>query len=96
MAPEVGFEPTTLRLTVACSTIELLRNVVENHSAVDSRLAGLFRYVFSPLPPSSEGIRSVAIQRYPYLYNVQLQIRTSISHNFLFFQGDDHCLPSEV
>ena len=27
MAPEVGFEPTTLRLTVACSTIELLRNV---------------------------------------------------------------------
>lgn len=27
MAPEVGFEPTTLRLTVACSTIELLRIV---------------------------------------------------------------------
>src|SRR5688572_13975052 len=26
MAPQVGFEPTTLRLTAECSTIELLRN----------------------------------------------------------------------
>ena len=26
LAPEVGLEPTTTRLTVACSTIELLRN----------------------------------------------------------------------
>lgn len=26
LAPEVGFEPTTLRLTVECSTVELLRN----------------------------------------------------------------------
>ena len=26
LAPEVGFEPTTLRLTAGCSTIELLRN----------------------------------------------------------------------
>ena len=25
LAPEVGLEPTTLRLTAACSTIELLR-----------------------------------------------------------------------
>jgi hypothetical protein len=28
MAPQVGFEPTTLRLTAECSTIELLRSVV--------------------------------------------------------------------
>ena len=27
MAPEVGLEPTTLRLTAACSTIELSRNL---------------------------------------------------------------------
>ena len=27
MAPQVGFEPTTLRLTAECSTIELLRSV---------------------------------------------------------------------
>lgn len=29
MAPEVGLEPTTLRLTAACSTIELLWNSEE-------------------------------------------------------------------
>jgi hypothetical protein len=29
MAPQVGFEPTTLRLTAGCSTIELLRSVVD-------------------------------------------------------------------
>jgi hypothetical protein len=28
MAPEVGLEPTTLRLTAECSAIELLRNTV--------------------------------------------------------------------
>ena len=28
MAPQVGLEPTTLRLTAACSTIELLRNIM--------------------------------------------------------------------
>jgi hypothetical protein len=27
LAPQVGFEPTTLRLTAECSTIELLRSV---------------------------------------------------------------------
>ena len=26
LAPQVGFEPTTLRLTAGCSAIELLRN----------------------------------------------------------------------
>src|ERR1043166_1868436 len=29
MAPQVGFEPTTLRLTAECSAIELLRSVVD-------------------------------------------------------------------
>jgi hypothetical protein len=29
MAPEVGLEPTTLRLTAECSAIELLRSVLE-------------------------------------------------------------------
>jgi prolyl oligopeptidase len=29
MAPQVGFEPTTLRLTAECSAIELLRSVVQ-------------------------------------------------------------------
>ena len=29
MAPQVGLEPTTLRLTAECSAIELLRNIEE-------------------------------------------------------------------
>jgi hypothetical protein len=32
LAPQVGFEPTTRRLTVACSTVELLRNENAVHS----------------------------------------------------------------
>ena len=28
LAPQVGFEPTTLRLTAECSTVELLRTKV--------------------------------------------------------------------
>ena len=31
LAPQVGFEPTTLRLTAECSTIELLRSKVSLH-----------------------------------------------------------------
>ena len=32
MAPQVGFEPTTCRLTAECSTAELLRNVGTNYN----------------------------------------------------------------
>jgi hypothetical protein len=32
MAPEVGLEPTTLRLTAECSAIELLRSVLEREA----------------------------------------------------------------
>ena len=28
LAPQVGFEPTTYRLTAGCSTLELLRNII--------------------------------------------------------------------
>ncbi len=39
MAPEVGLEPTTLRLTAECSAIELLRNIREMHDmAVGTQL----------------------------------------------------------
>jgi hypothetical protein len=31
MAPQVGLEPTTLRLTAGCSAIELLRSVDLHH-----------------------------------------------------------------
>ena len=43
MAPQVGLEPTTLRLTAECSAIELLRN--EGQRVIDSRV---------PLAVSSE------------------------------------------
>jgi hypothetical protein len=32
MAPEVGLEPTTLRLTAECSAIELLRIVADAYA----------------------------------------------------------------
>jgi hypothetical protein len=35
MAPQVGFEPTTLRLTAECSTIELLRSDVGQYALHD-------------------------------------------------------------
>ena len=41
MAPQVGLEPTTTRLTAECSTIELLRSIRRNR---------LFHYTKCPLP----------------------------------------------
>ena len=40
MAPQVGLEPTTLRLTAECSAIELLRNTVarDDELAVRERI----------------------------------------------------------
>lgn len=35
MAPEEGFEPPTQRLTAACSTTELLRNIVEARTGIE-------------------------------------------------------------
>ena len=34
MAPQVGLEPTTYRLTAGCSAIELLRNVPDDTSVI--------------------------------------------------------------
>ena len=34
MAPQVGLEPTTLRLTAGCSAIELLRSVAKRRVGV--------------------------------------------------------------
>ena len=44
MAPQVGLEPTTLRLTAECSAIELLRNKVHEVPAGGRRLNSLFSY----------------------------------------------------
>ncbi len=37
LAPQVGFEPTTLRLTAECSTVELLRSKETSHQTRRSR-----------------------------------------------------------
>ena len=41
MAPQVGLEPTTLRLTAGCSAIELLRSVAR-HTGEARRSSCLF------------------------------------------------------
>jgi len=43
LAPQVGLEPTTLRLTAECSAIELLRSVVLFNAS--SKVAERKRYV---------------------------------------------------
>ncbi len=52
MAPQVGLEPTTLRLTAECSAIELLRSVV-GWSGEKSRSWQLL-YDSKPLPRASK------------------------------------------
>ena len=44
MAPQVGLEPTTLRLTAECSAIELLRNEEDEVPAGGRRLNSQFSY----------------------------------------------------
>ena len=55
MAPEVGFEPTTNRLTADRSTTELLRSVVGQNS---SREAGGFKRKSGTLGPVDLNLRS--------------------------------------
>jgi hypothetical protein len=45
LAPQVGLEPTTLRLTAGCSAIELLRSVLRRTDAIffQNRSSALFK-----------------------------------------------------
>ena len=52
MAPQVGLEPTTLRLTAECSAIELLRNIESGDDL-------LSRAVSSQVPSALRGLTSV-------------------------------------
>ena len=54
VAPEVGLEPTTLRLTAACSTIELLRNAAPQYMNVSLR-TGLPAVALVALAACSQG-----------------------------------------
>ena len=65
MAPQVGLEPTTLRLTAECSAIELLRNMavvvqflLYNH-LLESGSDLLSRAVSSQVPSALRGLTSV-------------------------------------
>ena len=64
MAPQVGLEPTTTRLTAECSAIELLRNIdPENLSTLRDHLESggvlLSRAVSSQVPSALRGLTSV-------------------------------------
>ncbi len=69
MAPQVGFEPTTARLTAECSTTELLRN----NNALMVGLSGLE-------PPTSRlsGVRSNQLSYRPNFYGAGEENRTLI------------------
>ena len=65
MAPQVGLEPTTTRLTAECSAIELLRNndsenllTLRNH-LLESGDVLLSRAVSSQVPSALRGLTSV-------------------------------------
>ena len=66
MAPQVGLEPTTTRLTAECSAIELLRNndseksflILRNH-LLESGGVLLSRAVSSQVPSALRGLTSV-------------------------------------
>ena len=61
LAPRVGFEPTTLRLTAGCSAIELLRNIGGKLtlSLLESGDDLLSRAVSSQVPSTLKGLTSV-------------------------------------
>src|ERR1700758_1893028 len=79
MAPQVGLEPTTLRLTAGCSAIELLRSVVgprekarraphlhtsyHRHALVETPTVVARRRFLSPPAPRAEDAGSVLICR---------------------------------
>ena len=52
LAPQVGLEPTTTRLTAECSAIELLRNIESGNDIVS-------RAVSSQVPSARGGLTSV-------------------------------------
>ena len=78
MAPQVGLEPTTVRLTAECSTTELLRNIIvsyfanvknSNYFASQKILVGL-----NGLEPSTSrlsGVRSNQLSYRPKLERVK-------------------------
>ena len=72
MAPEVGLEPTTLRLTAECSAIELLRNIAyvprlwtspHNSSTIANRGGWVKRLVALPVRRADDRRCSLKVVR---------------------------------
>ena len=75
LAPQVGLEPTTLRLTAECSAIELLRNICSRQR------------IFSPLKRTgfiANGLRSVNRRRLEVSGGV---LSSTASPGYGFYQG---------
>src|SRR6187431_1974195 len=63
LAPQVGLEPTTLRLTAECSTIELLRSArgLDYYSKIVRRLSTAAHVQHTVSPPRFRSARSSAL-----------------------------------
>ena len=77
-APQVGLEPTTLRLTAECSAIELLRNIICRGSARSASrfMLRFLAHAYGPL--SSLRFRLAAVAR-------SLSISKGLAHSFARF-----------
>ena len=71
MAPQVGLEPTTVRLTAECSTTELLRN--KNNNIIMVGLNGL-----EPSTSRLSGVRSNQLSYRPTIFGAGEGNRTLI------------------
>ena len=71
MAPQVGLEPTTLRLTAGCSAIELLRSVGEAEQLWVFYIIGRFWV------PGTEYVDATLLSR--------IYIQKSSNHSLIIF-----------
>ena len=55
LAPQVGLEPTTLRLTAECSAIELLRNILKRRNNLLFKWNPAATFSPGPLPAKYQG-----------------------------------------
>ena len=68
VAPQVGLEPTTLRLTAECSAIELLRHVdISIDGCYYSKVGADCQGILEVLPDFTELSAIVQVERRPHI-----------------------------